>query len=145
MINKIMRMKNLFLCTLTMCLCVAFSSCDKIKVIDLHSNTADFVVKNLTTGDAGKNLGTTLDVKNGDVLEIVYTPDKKYQKYKWTVDFELFAKEIQTVEKRPYSILYTVRDMSPGEYMIECMAAIKDKNVYFGGIDYGKVKVKVNE
>lgn len=140
-------MKNLLMCTVLMCLCVVFSSCSEdIEVVNLYSNKADFVVENLMTGEKDQNLGGVLNVKNGDVLEMVYTPGKEYRKFKWTVDFELFSKETQTVEKSPYSFLYTVSGMNPGEYVIECMATIKEgKNIHFAGMDYGKVKVKVME
>lgn len=142
-------MKNFWKCTVMMCWCVIFTSCHDVSetnTLTLNSDRADFVVKNLTTEESARNPKGKLEVRNGDVLELVYTPIKTYRKYTWTVDFEIWGKKIYTVEKRPYSFLYTVNDMNPGEYLVGCKAVMTDgQGITFTGSDRGIVWFNVTE
>lgn len=140
-----MKAKSFLMYTLMLCMSVVFTACEEtITHFNFFSNKADFMVKNLSTGETGKNLGTDLNVKNGDVLELIYTPEDDYSKYRWSAKFELFD-ETKTVSKSPYSCQYTIRNAVPGSYYISCYAVITGEDIIFSGFDAGVVKVKVTE
>ena len=127
---------------------VVFISCsdtEETKVVNFISNSADFVVKNQTTGESAKNLETGLVVKNGDVLELTYACPSEYQKYSWMVEFELFDSETVNVSRSPYTCTYTVKDLSAGNYNIFCSATISDPDVEGTSLDAGIVGVNVVE
>lgn len=138
------------------CLSGAFISCSKETVhIELSGNSADFVVTNMTSGksvvnsgiyiDIGWGEGELLEVSVGDELELVYTPESKYQEYSWSVDFKLFNDEVVTVASSPYKYTFTVGHIQSDTYYIMCSASINDNDVESDGAITGSVKVKVVE
>lgn len=131
-----------------LCTVVLTTGCpdpEEINVVNYISNSADFVVKNKTTGEVAKNLESGLGIKNGDVLELVYECPEKYQDYSWEVKFELFDSEEITVSHFPYSYTYTVKNISAGSYNISCSASINEENVDGTSLDFGIVGVDVLE
>lgn len=150
-------MKKLLICfVVAACFCGAFVSCTKTTVsIEINGTDADYVVTNRTTGESlanqgiyiniGPNEGEVLEVRNGDELELVYTPESKYKKYSWSVDFKLFNDVVTTVATSPYKHTFTVGHIQSGTYYIECSASINDKDVESNGTITGSVKVKVVE
>lgn len=141
-------MKNLLKSVAILLVSVLFVSCsdtEETKVVNFISNSADFVVKNQTTGESAKNLETGLVVKNGDVLELTYACPSEYQKYSWMVEFELFDSETVNVSRSPYTCTYTVKDLSAGNYSISCSATISDPDVEGTSLDAGIVGVNVVE
>ena len=134
-------------------ICGLLISCEKLSV-NLDSNDADFTVTNMTTGKSISNKGVQvsigaenefLEVKNGDVLELVYVPNANYQKYSWSVDFNIFDNKIITVSKSPYKHTITTSNISQGLYNITCKASINDKDIDSEGFVTGTVKIKVIE
>ena len=145
-------MKTLKKCSVMiamLCTVVFIAGCSpepvEINVVNYISNNADFVVKNKTTGENVKNLESGLEIKNGDVLELVYECPEKYQEYSWKVKFELFDTEEITVSQFPYSYTYTVKNISAGSYNISCSASINEENVTGTSLDFGIVGVDVQE
>lgn len=141
-------MKNLLKSVAILLVSVVFISCsdtEETKVVNFISNSADFVVKNQTTGESAKNLEIGLEVKNGDVLELTYACPSEYQKYSWMVEFELFDSETVNVSRSPYTCTYTVKDLSAGNYNIFCSATISDPDVEGTSLDAGIVGVNVVE
>ena len=145
--------KLLIYFVVAVCLCGAFVSCSKDTVL-ISGNSADFVVTNNTTGKTIENEGVKiniggggdfLEVSVGDVLELVYTPESKLQKYSWSVDFKLFNDEVVTVTSSPYKHTFTIGHVPPGSYSITCKASIDDSDVGANGFITGLVKVKVVE
>ena len=133
------------LCTVVFIAGCCSDCVEEINVVDYISNSADFVVKNKTTGEIAKNLEKGLEIKNGDVLELVYECPKEYQEYSWEVKFELFDTEEITVSQFPYSYTYTVKNISVGRYNISCSASINEENVKGTSLDFGIVGVDVQE
>lgn len=150
-------MKKFLICfVVAACFCGAFVSCTKTTVsIEINGTDADYVVTNRTTGESlanqgiyiniGPNAGEVLEVRNGDELELVYTPESKYKKYSWSVDFKLFNDVVTTDATSPYKHTFTVGHIQSGTYYIECSASINDKDVESNGTITGSVKVKVVE
>ena len=131
----------------------ALVSC-KLNYISINSNAADFTLTNKTTGKSVENKGVVisngssvdmLDIKAGDELELVFTPETQYQKYDWNVDFELYNNEVITVTSSPYKHTFTVGDAHPGSYYVNCKASISDRKVKFEGVVTGWVMVRIGE
>lgn len=135
-------MRNLFKCLIVYVLSLMFTSCED-KSLTIASNAADFVVTNLMTGETLRNKESGMVVKNGDILNLVYTPSKDFQNYSWYAEFELFDRETKTVSKSPYSCMHTVENMSVGEYKISVTARVKGSEETTS--DYGYVEINLVE
>ena len=145
-----MKTKHLIKLTAWLCACVMCFACEDnnvttYEIINYFSNNADFVVKNLNTGEQIENTGLNLvsiesiDVHPGDVIQLNYTPPAEYSDYSWNVTFSLFGEEF--VKDAPAIMEYTIKDGEEDLYLITCSGVIeKSKDVIlFNGTDYGYV------
>lgn len=125
-------------------ICSSCSETEEIISITLLSNTADFVVTNKTTNQSVKNHESGFVARNGDVIELTYTPKDEYKKYSWEVDFDFFD-NISTITQSPYTTTFTIQNQQTGTYTIKCIASIDDNKVISKGFDSGSVQVTIKE
>lgn len=144
-----MKIRNLLMCAVAFCMSFVLSSCSEdieINNIDFISNNANFVVVNKSTNESTNSSNAPLAVKNGDELELTYTPPQEYSKYSWKVDFEIDEIKTLSVSKSPYTSTYTVPNMEAGsKIMISCSAVIEQKDITFTGLDYNAIYIAVTE
>lgn len=141
-------MKNNF-CTrfiALMCMCLSFYACSETN-INMVSNSADFVVANISTGEQMENGGIQIGTNRliahpGDVLRITYNKPEGYEQYTWEVTIDIFGEEI--TGEAPFTTEYTVKESDEGEQSISCKGVINDSDVdEFNGSDNGVVYVEV--
>ena len=124
--------------------CYSCSETEEITSIKLISNTADFVVTNKKTSQRGKNHESGFEARNGDVIELTYTPKDEYKEYSWKVDFDIFD-NTSTITQSPYTTTFTVQDEETGTYAIECFATIDDNKVISNGFESGSIQITIKE
>lgn len=129
-----------------MCMCLSFYACSETN-INMVSNSADFVVANITTGEQMENGGIQIGTNRliahpGDVLRITYNKPEGYEQYTWEVTIDIFGEEI--TGEAPFTTEYTVKESDEGEQSISCKGVINDSDVdEFNGSDNGVVYVEV--
>lgn len=110
------------------------SSCCKDEVIQLQDigGAGDFRVINTTTNDTinvsgGIELGIShvLHAKNGDDVKILFIPNEKYSKYKFSVTYTLPGDK-KVSPTNGYEYLYHVNGIIPGWYDMYLSASYEE-------------------
>lgn len=145
-----MKIRNLLMCAVALFMSFLLSNCDEnyeyYNKNEIHIGLMDFELTNKTTGESFLYLpGKSLDAKNGDVLEMTFTPLKNYEEYTWKVDFDIFGIEVKTISKPPYVYTYTIKDVKVGSHKITCSADVEESGITFAGDNYGSFTVNVLE
>ena len=112
---------------------IFYSSCEELFEQKLNitigepttdENSTSFVAKNLTTGDSLRSsTGGTLDVKNGDALEIKFEEPINNETKKWTFSLESNSLQIEVTDSiPPYTYTFGLADKEIGHHFIKCRA-----------------------
>lgn len=129
------------------------TSCKKDEIILSQSiGTADFVVRNLSTGKEISGgaivIGNTdyLEISEGDELELSYTPSQDYKDYTFNVTFSICGKNVSTAVSTngTYTANYTMPNVSVDNYTLLCTANGESGNRLFQETGYVYAKVTRN-
>ena len=140
---------NLFSKLITGLVFIASSCVSPIEQISDIGGAGCFYVINASTRDTikaggGMYIGVSypiLNAKNGDEINLSFSPDDRYSKYSFDVTYTLPDSSEVEGKGKGYNYSIVVNGFEPGEYSVSMSAASTEQVI----TSYGRVSLKITE